>query len=57
MSVPHVHAADTIGNVLAINLRLGADSDFTSIQLTNGAAATEVTIDATDLALGDEYTL
>ena len=31
LSVPHVHADDTIGNVLAIDLRLGQDSDLTSV--------------------------
>ena len=56
LSVSHVYARDTIGNVLAIDLRLGTDSEFTSVQLLNGATATEVTIDATGLAVGN-YTL
>ena len=54
--VPHVHAADTIGNVLDIDLRLGDDSKFTSVELSNGADATEVTIYATGVAPG-EHTL
>ena len=55
--VPHVHAKDIIGNVLAIDLRVADDSDFTSVQLTNGAAANEVLVDATSLAMGTTYTL
>ena len=54
--VSHVHAADTIGNVLDIDLRLGDDSEFTSVELFNGAYATEVTIYATGIAPG-EHTL
>ena len=54
--MPHVHAADTIGNVLAIDLRLSDDSEFTSVELSNGASATEVAIDAIGIAPG-EYTL
>ena len=56
LTVPHVHAADTIGNVLAINLRQSIDSELSFVQLTNGAIDTEVLIDATDLAVGN-YTL
>ena len=52
----HVHAADTIGNVLAIDLRLSDYSEFTSVELSNGASATKVAIDATGIAPG-EYTL
>ena len=55
-SVPHVHAADIIGNVLDIDLRLSEDSDFTFVQFTNAAGATGVLIDATGLAVGT-YTL
>ena len=55
-SVPHVFAQDTIGNVLAIDLRLSADSEYTAVELSNGAGATEVTIDATSVYSG-EYTL
>ena len=54
--VPHVYAADTIGNVLDIDLRLGDDSEFTSVELSNGADTTEVTIYATGIAPG-EHTL
>ena len=56
MTVPHVHAADTIGNVLAIDLRQSADFELSFVQLTKGATATEVLIDATGLAVGN-YTL
>ena len=56
MSVPHVHADDTIGNVLAIDLRLGQDSDLTSVWLANSLTATEVVIDAINLSAGT-YTL
>ena len=31
LTVPHVHASDIIGNVLAIDLRLSEDSEFTSV--------------------------
>ena len=54
--MPHVHAKDTIGNTLAIDLRLSADSEFISVTLTNDVAATDVAIDATGLAVGT-YTL
>ena len=40
LSVTHVHAADIIGNVLAIDLRLGTDTEFTSVEFTNGISAT-----------------
>ena len=52
LSVPHVRAQDTIGNVIAIDLRLGDDSELTSVQLTNGATATDVIIDTTGLTVG-----
>ena len=51
--MPHVYAADTIGNVLAIDLRLSDDSEFTSVELSNGVSATEVTIDTTGVAPGE----
>ena len=54
--MPHVYAKDTIGNVLAIDLRVGNESEITSVQLKNGPTATEVTIDTTGLAVGT-YTL
>ena len=57
LSVPHVHALDTIGNVLAIDLRMSKDSEFTFVQLTNGATATKVFIDAADLTVGITYSL
>ena len=48
--VPHVYAADTIGNVLDIDLRLSGDSEFTSVEFTSEADATKVTIYATGIA-------
>ena len=51
--MPHVYAADTIGNVLAIDLRLSDDSEFTSVELSNGGTATEVTIDTTGVVPGE----
>ena len=56
LTVPHVHAADTIGNVLAIDLRQSADFELSFVQLTNGATETEVLIDTTGLAVGN-YTM
>ena len=56
LSASHVYAADTIGNVLDIDLRLSADSEYTAILLTNEVSATEVTIDTTGVDPG-EYTL
>lgn len=56
MIVPHVHAKDTIGNDLAIELRLGDDSTVTSVLHTNGASSTEVTVDTSGLDFG-EHTL
>ena len=54
LSVSHIYAADTIGNVLAINLRLASDSELTtsSVSLVNDPTATEVTIDTTGIAAG-----
>ena len=56
LNVPHVQAADTIGNTLAIDLRLSADSKFTAVQFINDGTATNVIIDATGVAVGT-YTL
>lgn len=51
-TVPHVHAVDIIGNILAISLRLGPDTDITSILFTNDTEVTKVTIDATLITPG-----
>ena len=56
LTVPHVHAADTVGNVLVIDPRQSADFELSFVQLTNGATETEVYIDATGLAVGN-YTM
>ena len=52
LTVPHVHAADTIGNILAIDLRQSADFELSFVQLANDDEFTEVLIDAADLAEG-----
>lgn len=54
LTVPHIRAGENIGNFLAIKLRLSSDSDLiSSVGLNNQAAATEVTIDTSDLAVGN----
>ena len=41
LSVTHVHAADIIGNVLAIDLRLALDSELTTqVKFSNGSTTT-----------------
>ena len=44
LTVPHVYAEDTIGNTIAIDLRLSATSEFTDVTFANGAISTVITI-------------
>ena len=57
LTVPHVYAEDTIGNTLAIDLRLSATSELTSVTFVNGATSTDIIIDGADLSAGTSYTL
>ena len=56
LTVEHVHAELTIGNTLAIDLRLSSESTFRTVSLSNWATATDVRIDTGGLTAGD-YTL
>ena len=57
LTVPHVYAEDTIGNTLAIDLRLSATSELTSVTFVNGATSTDIIIDGANLSAGTSYTL
>ena len=57
LQIPHINSALEIGNTLAINMRqrLGSELDF--VFITEQETYSEVTINASGLQTGDQYTL
>lgn len=53
LHVPHVHPTDLIGNNLGIDLRLGSDSEITSVKFENNSSSTKVIIDTIGLPPGE----
>ena len=54
--VEHIYSEETIGNVLAINLRQKIGTELSFVTFVNGQDSTEVIIESTNISPGD-YTL
>ena len=55
--VKHINSAYPIANTIAINLRQAAGEELAFVNLVESTGLTDVTIDATDLQEGDQFTL